>query len=156
MEVFQQEQFVEEDVRLNKQVESDDSSRNSFLKWAKSYKKELIFAGVSIATIIGIIFGIKNKDELTKLWSFLEKRINHASDSCEINAPIPQFLTDAITTKPERVYTLPAKPFDVSRHIRNMPAGHHHSAAKAIEAENLGIILLPNQTIVDPYSKFVA
>lgn len=39
---------------------------------------------------------------------------------------------------------------------REMPAtkiGRHHSAAKALEAAGLGIYLLPNQTLVDAYTK---
>ena len=55
-----------------------------------------------------------------------------------------------------RTYTLPTDSFEVSQHIRKLSEGRHHSLEKAIEAAALGINLLPNQTIVDAYSKYVA
>lgn len=45
--------------------------------------------------------------------------------------------------------------FWVSSHIRTLPQGYHHSAAKAKEAAELGIKLASNQTIVDAYLKNV-
>ena len=41
----------------------------------------------------------------------------------------------------------------MSRHVRTMAEGKHHSDAKAAEAMALGIDLLPNQTLVGPYTK---
>ena len=46
--------------------------------------------------------------------------------------------------------------FDVIRHIRNLPKGWKASPEKIEEAVNLGINLLENQTIVNPYIKNVA
>ena len=41
-----------------------EKKKGTFITWVKSHKKELIFAGISIASIIGIILGIKNKDSI--------------------------------------------------------------------------------------------
>lgn len=55
-----------------------------------------------------------------------------------------------------RTYTLPTEPFNVHMHIRNLPDGWHHSPEKALEAAELKIDLLPNQTLVDQYPKYAA
>ncbi len=55
-----------------------------------------------------------------------------------------------------RAYTPPTEAFDVSRHIRTMAEGWHHSAEKATEAVALEIELLPNQTLVSSYTKGAA
>ena len=44
-------------------------------------------------------------------------------------------------------------PFDVSDHIRNLHPGWKASAEKIAEAERLGIVLQPGQTLVDGYTK---
>ena len=48
---------------------------------------------------------------------------------------------------------LSKKSFKVKQHIRTMAKGKHHSTKKAVEAAKIGIELLPNQTIVESYTK---
>lgn len=43
----------------------------------------------------------------------------------------------------------------VKRHLRMLPEGYSHSPAKAAEAARLGITLLDNQTLVNPYVKTI-
>lgn len=49
--------------------------KKSFLLWVKEHKKQLIIAGVSVATIVVIILGIKNRESIMKLWNSLKKAI---------------------------------------------------------------------------------
>ncbi len=131
-------------------------NKRGFLTWVKNHKKQLILAGVSITTIVGIILGIKNKDVLTALWKSLSESVKKAPVSTET---IPVKQPHVPTTSVElsvRAYTPPVEAFDVSRHVRTMAEGKHHSAAKAAEAMALGIDLPPNQTLVGPYTKCAA
>lgn len=49
--------------------------KKSFLLWVKEHKKQLIIAGVSVATIVGIILAIKNRESIIRLWTSLKKAI---------------------------------------------------------------------------------
>lgn len=134
-----------------------ETERYSFIKWLKAHKKPLLLAGISVTAIIGIILGLKNRDAIMDMRESLEKSI------MKIPEKLPQPLSAVSVTPsaleeviPVRSYTYPQEAFDVSRHIRNLSGGRHHSAEKAAEAAALGIFLLPNQTLVDPYTKCAA
>lgn len=90
------------------------------------------------------------------LWALLEERIekdHNIASTIPVVQNSESCLDTAIST---RIYTLPQEEVNVSRHIRTMAVGRHHSAEKAAEAAALGIELLPNQTLVDPYTKYAA
>lgn len=147
----------EETTTLKQNAENVPESKKGFLMWVKAHKKQLILAGVSITTIVGIILGIKNKDAIEELWTSLAKTVKKVPTSATTSMPV----STVPVTVPEvdlqiRPYTHPTEVFDVSRHVRTMAAGKHHSAAKAAEAAALGIDLLPNQTLVGPYTKCAA
>ena len=146
-----------------------EDKKTDFLGWIKQHKKQLILAGISISVVIGIILGAQNsvvigiilgaqnKEVLEELWATLRKSTK--------NELQPEFKTISLTQTllPEndvlltpRNYTLPQEPVDVCMHIRTLTGGRVHSAEKAAEAEALGILLLPNQTLVDPYTKYAA
>lgn len=134
-----------------------EEKKTEFLGWVKRHKKQLILAGISISAVIGIILGVKNKGVLEELWTTLKRSTK--------NELQPEFKAISLTQTvlPEndmliipRNYTLPQEPVDVCMHIRTLTGGRVHSAEKAAEAEALGIILLPNQTLVDPYTKYAA
>ena len=126
-----------------------ETERYSFIKWVKAHKKTLLLTGIGVTAIIGVIIGLKNKDAIMDLWDSLEDGIAKVSE--EMSEPM-----NAVRTTPLRSYTSPKKASDVRRHIRNLSGGKHHSAEKAAEAADLGISLLPNQTIVDSYTKYAA
>lgn len=133
-----------------------EEKRAKFLAWVQSHKKQLIFAGISISVVVGIILGIKNRKSLMNLWALLEERIekdHNIASTIPVVQNSESCLDTAIST---RIYTLPQEEVNVSRHIRTMAVGRHHSAEKAAEAAALGIELLPNQTLVDPYTKYAA
>lgn len=134
-----------------------EEKKTDFFGWVKQHKKQLTLAGISISVVIGIILGAKNKEVLDELWATLKKSTK--------NELQPRFKTISLTQTilPEndvmitpRNYTLPQEPVDVCMHIRTLTGGRVHSAEKAAEAEALGILLLPNQTLVDPYTKYAA
>lgn len=130
--------------------------RAKFLAWVQSHKKQLILAGVSMSLDIGIVLCIKSKKSLMEFWALLEERIKKGSHIAQV-APIIQTSESVLDTATRtRIYTLPQEEVNVSRHIRTMAVGRHHSAEKAAEAAALGIELLPNQTLVDPYTKYAA
>jgi len=138
-----------------------NEEKKGFIAWVKAHKKKLIIAGVSVAVIIAIILGIKNKDALLELWGSLRTSV------AKSHAPIRE-LPDITPVTPEvsivetekipmaeatEVVRSVQYPFDVSEHIRNLHLGWKASAEKMAEAEMLGITLLPGQTIVDGYTK---
>ncbi len=127
------------------------------IAWARAHKKQLLLAGVSVTTIIGIVVGLKNKDTIMDLWVSLEKSIQKAPEKLPVALNIAQ--AGPLAPKeaiPVRAHTSPKKAFHVRQHIRRLSGGKHHSAKKAAEAAALGISLLPNQTLVDTYTKCAA
>ena len=139
---------LEETHQMEQNTDKMSEKKKGFIIWVKTHKKQLILEGVGLATIIGIILRLKSKDALETLWVSLEE--------CVKKVPIEEQVALSETVMPTRKYTSPTEAFDVSRHIRTMAVGRHHSVEKAAEAAALGIELLPNQTIVDTYAKSVA
>ena len=117
----------------------------------------MLLAGISVTAIIGVILGLKNKQAIVHLWASVEKSITKVSEirtePLSSDSVSSSALEEVITVRP---YTSPQGAFDVSQHIRNLSGGRHHSAEKAAEATRLGISLLPNQTLVDTYTKCAA
>ena len=133
-----------------------EKKKSEFYAWLKSDKKQLIVAGISVGVIICVVMGIKNKDAIIKLWASLDKALEKTPKNTPMRIPTQQIEDTASDLICPRVYTLPQEAFDVSQHIRMLPRNQHHSAKKAAEAMSLGIDLLPNQTIVDTYTKYAA
>lgn len=133
------------------------SEKYRFVGWVKAHKKQLLISGISVTAIIGIIFGLKNKEAIKELWEALENSLSNTPgklpESITIVQTAPPVIEEVI---PVRLYTSPQEPFDVSQHIRNLSGGRHHSIEKAAEAAALGIDLLPHQTLVDIYTKCAA
>lgn len=131
--------------------------KSDFCIWVKEHKKQLIVAGISVAAIVSIIIGIKNKDTIIELWDSLEKTVKKIPRSS--GTSILEQRTEVISSPKilqPRIYTLPEESFSVRQHIRTLPIGKQHSNEKAAEAALLGISLLPTQTLVDNYTKFAA
>lgn len=134
-----------------------EEKKNSFKAWVIAHKKQLILAGISISVVLGIILGVKNKDALEKLWAVLKSKIQNVPKAELTVEPASQPSTPQhqIVTA-SHAYTRPQEPVNVGLHIRTLTGGRTHSAEKAAEALKLGIALLPNQTLVDPYMKYAA
>lgn len=138
-----------------------DEEKKGFMAWVKEHKKELILAGVSIGVIIAIVLGIKKKDALMELWETMKASIKKPVAPVReipVTAPtIPVISVAEVKELPVAEVVDSSRviqyPFDVSDHIRNLHPGWKASAEKLAEAERLGIVLQPGQTLVDAYTK---
>lgn len=126
------------------------------IQWIKEHKKELIIAGVSIEALVLVVISIKNKDAIKELWESLKNtaiqtssKVSDASTKVVMEAPIESFQNGVsnIASNSETI------PFEVRRHIRNLPEGWHASPEKIEEALKNSIILMDGQTWVDGYMK---
>ncbi len=141
-----------------------EEQKKGFLAWVKAHKKELIIAGISTAALIGIILGIKNRDSIEALWKSLSRAIvKSPTDTLEVSQTTIEKIVQSSVTVTDVIHPteLPVidmtrtfqNPFEVSDHIRNLHEGWRASAEKIVEAEAMGIILQPGQTLVDAYMK---
>ena len=130
--------------------------RKSLIRWIKGHKKQLIIAGISIGTLILIILGIKNRAAIKAVWDSLKGVVKHptakaAEEVAKVVTDIPPApASENVTAVVSNSETLP---FEVSRHIRNLPDGWHASPEKVAEALKNSIILMDGQTWVDSYVK---
>lgn len=87
MNEVKRKSIEEESTVLEQSMESSSESKKGVVVWIKEHKAQLILAGVSITAIVGIVWGVKNKDELTKLWSSLAKSIKMDSVTTTTSMP---------------------------------------------------------------------
>ena len=74
--------------------------KKSFLLWFKEHKKQLIIAGVSVATIVGIILAIKNRESIIRLWTSLKKTIEKTPEiRLNVNTEIAAAVASPDATK---------------------------------------------------------
>ncbi|NLS86180.1 MAG: hypothetical protein GXZ14_11410 [Ruminococcaceae bacterium] len=57
----------------------ENTRKHEIIAWIKAHKKQLIFAGISIPTVIMITLGLKNKDAIKALWDELRDEIETGS-----------------------------------------------------------------------------
>lgn len=153
---------INQTVSLNEEEKVASEDLNKCLRWIKEHKKELIFSGLTIATIVGIILGLKKKEDLRKYFNSLVDRIDARTNEKTIEVvamsinPIVEETENIIIneTNETRYYSIPAKSITVKSHIRKLPEGNVHSLEKALEAKSLGIDLKPNETLVTSYTKY--
>lgn len=126
--------------------------RRKLINWVKEHKKELIIAGISVTALILLILGIKHRAEIKALWESLKRAAPETAvrmSKAAVEVP-PEPLKDVIAAVALNSETLP---FEVRRHIRNLPDGWHASPEKIAEALKNSIILMDGQTWVDSYMK---
>lgn len=133
------------------------SEQRKFVKWIKDHRKALIIAGVSVATLIVVVLGIKNKEAIKEVWASLRKVVEkpaaHMLKETSV-APVIETVCPAV----EKVTAVAAHhadtlPFEVSRHIRNLPGGMHASPEKIAAALEQHFVLQEGQTWVEAYMK---
>ena len=126
------------------------------IQWAKEHKKELIIAGIGVGALILIILGIRNKATVKAVWNSMKEHIRqpstgHPEAITRVVAEIPP------APAPEVPRMLPSNspslPFEVRRHVRELPKGWHASPEKIATAAAYNIELLDGQTWVDSYTK---
>ena len=65
--------------KINAQTSEEIPEKKGLITWVKEHRTQLLFAGVSITTVIMTILGIKNKDAISALWESLKKEIEKGS-----------------------------------------------------------------------------
>ena len=123
--------------------------------WKRNWKK--VVAGVVV--VGGTILVIKNWDEIVVV---AEKLVATLKPEAKVPTPVavPKVVEEidmapVVELAKDVVRKSPDEPFDVIAHIRTLPEGWHASPEKIAEAAELQIVLLPNQTLVNAYTKGV-
>lgn len=130
--------------------------RKNLIQWIKEHKKELVISGISVGALILVILGLKNPDAVRGLWDSL-KNVSRPV-AAEIEESITKVTVEIPPSPPKDVTIMvssdsPTLPFEVRRHIRNLPNGWHASPEKISEALANNIMLADGQTWVDHYTK---
>lgn len=130
--------------------------RKGLIRWIKEHKKELIIAGVSFGALVLIVLSIKNREKIKAVWDSLRKLVKHpimevTETVTKVEVEIPQESVKEVLTAVAS--NSDAIPFEVRRHIRNLPDGWHASPEKIAEALRNNILLMDGQTWVDSYMK---
>ena len=60
-----------------KNPEEIENDKKGFVKWVKEHKDQLALAGVSVAAVIAVILGLKNKDSITNVCLTLKDEIKN-------------------------------------------------------------------------------
>lgn len=124
-----------------------EEQKKTCISWIKKHKKELIIAGVSVSAIILVILGLRNQKALEEAWKSLKSLIERVPE----NISTQEIPLARNTTQVTDMLPLTRAPHDVPMHVRMLPQGWNPSAEKIAQAVELGIDLLPGQTIVGPY-----
>ena len=126
--------------------------KKKFTEWIKEHKTELIIAGVSIAAIIAIVIGIKNREALEKAWESLRKLLDKSAKTVLDQETVPTSEFTSIEEGVSDVSEIAKKiPHYVAEHLRNLPEGWNASAEKIATAAEHGYELFPGQTWVESY-----
>lgn len=141
-----------------------EKEKKSFLKWIKAHRRELIITGISVTALIAIVLGANNVEILKALLKSLREKISNPTSVTVPQIPatvvIEQAPTIISSSTPTDTLLLSSKadslPFEVQKHIRNLPEGWHASAEKIATALDNGIILEAGQTWVENYMKGAA
>ena len=124
-----------------------------FRQWVKAHKGLLAVAGISVTVLVALVVCARNKDEIDHILSLLKKAVKDVQDedmagSVSINlSDVTQSVLEVYDSETHTVTQ------QIPLFIRKLPDNWHHSAAKAEEADRLGIQLAINETLVDPHQR---
>ena len=131
---------------MNKEDKNMKEERTA-KEWIKEHKTELICGGIGIVAVVGILFGIKNRDAI--------KTVVKGTELLPQKAPAPVAALHDITPVADNILpplaTPKRAPHEVARHLRKLPEGYKASAEKIAAATELGYALQPGQTFVEAY-----
>ena len=129
-----------------------EKDKKTFLDWIKKHKKELIIAGVSVAAIIAVIIGIRNRKALGEAWASLRKLVEKTPEAIPtVNSASNVQVMHAKVIEEVDILRTDKIPHDVAAHLRNLPEGWKASAEKIATAAEHGYNLRPGQTWVEAY-----
>lgn len=137
----------------------EDQKQYGFYDWVKQYKKPIIFGCcIVVATVASVLIYKK----MSLLNSGIERlmplhQLEREALSQPLNIECPKLSSaDPITKNSIAEVTTclnGGDPFEVSKHIRNLPSNHQPSTDKILQAHVNGIELREHQTWVDNYTK---
>ena len=125
-----------------------------FKQWIKEHKGLLAVAGISVTVLVALVLCARNKEEIDRVISILKKAVTDvpagdmAGKSMDIN--LNDVTQPVLEVYDSETHTITQQ---IPLFIRKLPDNWHHSAAKAEEAERLGIQLAINETLVDPHQR---
>lgn len=127
-----------------------------FRQWVKEHKGLLAVAGISVTVLVALVLCARNKDEIDHILSLLKKAVKDAPaedvvgsvsiDLSDVTQPMLEVYDSETHAVTQQI------PLFIRR-LPRLPDNWHHSAAKAEEAERLGIQLAINETLVDPHQR---
>lgn len=66
---------MNKEIQNEQELEKVSEDKNGIVTWIKAHKKQLVFIGISIPTLIAIVLGLKNKDAIKELFDNLKGEI---------------------------------------------------------------------------------
>lgn len=130
------------------------AEKEVLIDWIKKHKIKLILAGVSVPVILALVIGIKNRDEIIKVFKWLIKLADETSQ--KVTDPTISTNLDDMLVLETMDFNIPQVESDlinVCSHIRNLHEGCTPSAEKLASAAQMGYELNPRQTWVKKYTK---
>ena len=70
---------MNKEIQNEQELEKVSEAKNGIVTWIKAHKKQLVFIGISIPTLIAIVLGLKNKDAIKELFDNLKDEIEKAN-----------------------------------------------------------------------------
>ena len=70
---------MNKEIQNEQELEKVSEDKNGIVTWIKAHKKQLVFIGISIPTLIAIVLGLKNKDAIKELFDNLKDEIEKAN-----------------------------------------------------------------------------
>ena len=70
---------MNKEIQNEQELEKVSEDKNGIVTWIKAHKKQLVFIGISIPTLIAIVLGLKNKDAIKELFDNLKGEIEKAN-----------------------------------------------------------------------------
>lgn len=70
---------MNKEIQNAQELEKVSEDKNGIVTWIKAHKKQLVFIGISIPTLIAIVLGLKNKDAIKELFDNLKGEIEKAN-----------------------------------------------------------------------------
>ncbi len=70
---------MEKENQNKQDVPEVTEDKKGIMDWIKAHKKQLIFIGISIPTLIAIVLGLKNKDAMMELLDNLKDEVEKAN-----------------------------------------------------------------------------
>lgn len=129
--------------------------RKGLIRWIKEHKTELIIAGFSIAALILLVLGIKNREALKAIWDSLRSSVNQPTTRAEeiVTNGNVEIVPPLEVIAPSSQPVSDSFPFEVSKHVRTLSEGRHASPEKIASALENGFALSDGQTWVKTYMK---